>query len=182
MRYAGVFDLAYRRFEDLRESESQKREAEIELGLERVRARAMAMQHSDELSDLVSTLFRELTRLDFALTFCIINIIDEADRSNTVWAANTETGKDPESYYMKFEDYKFHHEMWDAWKAQRSHWVYIIEGQEKEIYDEYLYNDTEFRRLPDQVKEANKALERYDAGFTLINYGGLQTVSEDPNS
>ena len=181
-RFARVFDQTYTRFLDLQKAEELAREGQIELGLERVRAKAMAMQHSNELSQLVGTLFQELTRLDFTLTFCIINIIDEADRSNTVWAANPNTGKDPESYYMKFEDYPFHHGMWAAWKAQRSHWVYIIEGQEKELYDEYLYKETEFRRFPEEVKEANKALERYVAGFTFSNFGGLQTVSEDPIS
>jgi len=99
--------------------------------------------------------------------------------SNTVWAANPETGKDAESYYMKFEDYPFHHAMWDAWKAQKKRFIYTIEGEEKEIYDEYLYSETEFRRFPKEVQKANKALSRYVAGFTFFEHSGLQTVSED---
>ncbi|MEZ4691744.1 MAG: hypothetical protein R3A12_16940 [Ignavibacteria bacterium] len=63
----------------------QAREAQIELGLERVRARAMAMQNSGELSELVDTVFKELTKLDFALSWCMINIVDEAALSNVVW-------------------------------------------------------------------------------------------------
>ncbi|HAZ25834.1 MAG TPA: hypothetical protein DCY95_15630, partial [Algoriphagus sp.] len=66
------------------------------------------MHHSSELSSVVDTLLQEFTGLDFTLTFCIINLIDGDDLSNTVWAANPETGKDAESYYMKFEDYDFH--------------------------------------------------------------------------
>ena len=60
----------------------------------------MAMQKSDELSELVDTVFKELTKLDFALTWCIINIIDESSMSNTVWAANPDINKAPESYHM----------------------------------------------------------------------------------
>ena len=78
LRFGKVFDLTYTRFNDLQKAEAQAREAQIELGLERVRARAMAMQKSDELSELVDTVFKELTKLDFALTWCIINIIDES--------------------------------------------------------------------------------------------------------
>ena len=178
-RFAAVFDHTYTRFLDLQKAEAQAREAQIETALERVRSRSLAMHHSSELSAVVDTLLREFTNLEFTLTFCIINLIDEQDRSNTVWAANPETGKDPESYYMKFEDYPFHHAMWDAWKEQKKHFIYTIEGEEKKIYDEYLYTRTEFRRFPKHVQEANKALKRYVAGFTFFKYSGLQTVSEN---
>jgi len=179
LRFTKVFQQAYTRFLDLQKAEAQAKEAKIEAALERVRSRSLAMHHSSELSAVVDTLLREFTNLEFTLTFCIINLIDEQDRSNTVWAANPETGKDPESYYMKFEDYPFHHAMWDAWKEQKKNFIYTIEGKEKEIYDEYLYNRTEFRRFPKHVQEANKALKRYVAGFTFFKYSGLQTVSEN---
>ncbi|HQV85885.1 MAG TPA: ATP-binding protein [Chitinophagaceae bacterium] len=179
LRFAKVFQQTYTRFLDLQKAEAQAREAKIEAALERVRSRSLAMHHSSELSAVVDTLLREFTNLEFTLTFCIINLIDEQDRSNTVWAANPETGMQPESYYMKFEDYPFHHAMWDAWKEQKKNFIYTLEGKEKKIYDEYLYTKTEFRRFPKHVQEANKALKRYVAGFTFFKYSGLQTVSEN---
>jgi signal transduction histidine kinase len=178
-RFAGAFDLAHRRFLDLQKAEAQAREAQIEAALERVRSRSLAMHHSTELSLVVDTLLKEFTNLEIALTFCIINLIDPKDMSNTVWAANPETGKDSESYYMKFEDYPFHDAMWDAWKAQKKRFVYTLEGEEKKEYDEYLFSETEFRRFPKHVQEANKSLERYVAGFTFFKHSGLQTVSEN---
>lgn len=181
-RFGKVFEQTYTRFLDLKKAEAQAREAQIEAALERVRSRSLAMHHSSELSSVVDKLLQEFTDLEFTLTFCIINLIDEQDKSNTVWAANPETGKDAESYYMKFEDYPFHHAMWDAWKAQKKRFIYRLEGEEKKIYDEYLYSETEFRRFPVHVQEANKALERYVAGFTFFEYSGLQTVSEEPIS
>ena len=182
VRFTSVFQMTYRRFLDLQKAEAQAREAQIELGLERVRARAMAMQNSNELSELVDTVFQELTKLDFSLTACIINIIDGDDKSNTVWVTNPETGKDPESYYLKFEDYKFHHGMWKAWKARKNSWVYTIKGAEKEIYQDYLFNETEFKRFSKNVKEGFLALERWVASFTFSNFGGLQTIGEEPLS
>ncbi len=182
MRFGKVFQQAYTRFLDLQKAEAQAREAKIESALERVRSRSLAMHHSSELSAVVDTLMREFTNLEFTLTFCIINLINEQEMSNTVWAANPETGKDPESYYMRFEDYPFHHAMWDGWKAQKKRFVYTLEGEEKKIYDEYLYSETEFRRFPKHVQDANKALERYVAGFTFFKYSGLQTVSVNPIS
>ncbi len=178
-RFGKVFQQTYTRFLDLQKAEAQAREAQIEAALERIRSRSLAMHHSSELSAVVDTLLQEFTNLQFTLTFCIINLIDEENLSNTVWAANPETGKDAESYYMKFEDYDFHRAMWNAWKAQDKRFVYVIEGEEKKIYDEYLYTKTEFSRFPKHVQEANKALDRYVAGFTFFKHSGLQTVSEN---
>tara|TARA_R100000935_G_scaffold8302_7_gene17539 strand:+ start:167612 stop:175687 length:8076 start_codon:yes stop_codon:yes gene_type:complete len=182
LRFGKVFQQTYTRFLDLQKAEALTREAQIELGLERLRARAMAMQHSDELSDLVATLLQELTVLDFSLSFCIINIYNEPDQSNTVWAANPAEGKAPESYYMIFEDYPFHHAMMREWKAQTPKFVYVMEGEEKELYDDYLYVDTEFSRFPKEVQDANRALDRYVASFVFSPFGGLQTVGDQPLS
>jgi signal transduction histidine kinase len=60
VRFAGVFDLAYRRFEDLLNAEKQNRKAKIELALERVRARAMAMQEPEELVEVAQVMREEM--------------------------------------------------------------------------------------------------------------------------
>jgi signal transduction histidine kinase/ketosteroid isomerase-like protein len=181
-RFAAVFEQTYTRFLDLQKAEAQAREAQIELGLERVRARAMAMQKSEELSELVDTVFKELTKLDFALTWCIINIIDESSLSNTVWAANPDIDKAPDSYYMKFEDYPFHHAMMKGWKERKTKYVYTLEGREKKVYDEYLFNETEFRKVPAAAQAASRAMEKYVVTFSFSNFGGLQTVGDVPLS
>ncbi|MEO6612512.1 MAG: ATP-binding protein [Chitinophagaceae bacterium] len=182
VRFARVFGQIYRRFLDLQQAEAQARESQIELGLERVRARAMAMQHSVELSELVNTVFKELTKLDFALTWCIINIIDESSMSNTVWAANPDIDKAPESYYMRFEDYPYHHAMLKGWKERKTKYVYVLEGREKQVYDDYLFRETEFKRTPEAAQAASKVLKKYVCSFSFSNFGGLQTVGEEPLS
>ena len=161
---------------------SKNRALQIEAALEKVRASAMAMQTSDELSALVDTVFKELTKLDFALSWCMINIIDESSMSNTVWGANPEIGKEPESYHMIFEDYRFHHEMFIAWKEKQAKWVFVLKDAEKEVYDEYLFNKTEFRKVPEEVQKLMRASKQYVASFTFSNFGGLQTVGEEPLS
>jgi len=178
-RFANAFEQAYIRFLDIQKAEAQARESQIELGLERVRARAMGMQNSNELAELVDTVFKELTKLDFALSWCMINIIDEPSLSNTVWGANPEIGKAPESYYMLFEDYRFHHEMMREWKARNPKWVFVLKETEKEIYDEYLFNQTEFRRVPEAVQNQMRSTKQYVGSFTFSNFGGLQTISEE---
>ncbi len=181
-RFARVFEQTYTRFLDLQKAEAQAREARIEASLEKVRARALAMRDSGELSELVSVLFTELEKFDFALSFCIINIIDAPNLSNTVWAKSPIEGNPPESYFMKFEDYPFHHGFLKAYLEQKPTWVYTLEGEEKETYDAYLYNETEFSRFPEDVKTANRALDKYVASFVFSEFGGLQTVGDQPLS
>ncbi len=62
-RFAKAFDLCYTRFTDIKQAEAQAHEAQIQLALERVRARTMAMQHSEELAETVSVLFKQLLGL-----------------------------------------------------------------------------------------------------------------------
>jgi len=83
VRFAAVFDLAYRRFEDLKSSEKQIREARIELALERVRARTMAMQHSDELADASFVLDTQVRSLGIQTRGCAFNIYGENE--STEW-------------------------------------------------------------------------------------------------
>ncbi len=181
-RFATEFERTYTRFLDLQKAEAQAREAQIELALERVRAKAMAMQSSDELSDLVDTVFKELTKLDFALSWCIINIIDESSLSNTVWAANPNIDMAPDSYHMKFEDYPFHDAMMKGYKERKTKYIYVLEGNEKKAYDEYLFKETEFRKVPEEAQAASRAMEKYVVSFSFSNFGGLQTVGEEPLS
>jgi len=182
VRFAAAFDLAHKRFEDLRRSEEQMRETQIELGLERVRARAMAMQDSSELSDLVDTVFKELSKLDFALQACIINILDADNLSNTVWMKSPDIGNTPDSYLLKFEDYPFHHAMMDAYLKRETKFIYVIEEAEKREYDKYLFSETEFRKISSKAKDSFIALEKYVCSFTFSNFGGLQTIGDKPLS
>jgi signal transduction histidine kinase len=62
-RLAAVFDLAYRRFEDLQKAEAQTREAEIELALERIRAKALAMHNSEDLWTVTGVLRNQMALL-----------------------------------------------------------------------------------------------------------------------
>src|SRR5262249_11902840 len=90
--------------------------------------------------------------------------------------------KAPDSYHMKFEDYLFHHAMMKGYQERKTKYVYILEGEEKKIYDEYLFNETEFRKVPLDAQAASRAMERYVVTFTFSNFGGLQTVGETPLS
>ncbi|WP_336517112.1 ATP-binding protein [Pollutibacter soli] len=64
-RAAKVFDLAFKRFEDLQKAEQQAREAQIEAALERVRSIAMSMMKSEDLPQICQSVFTQLLQLGF---------------------------------------------------------------------------------------------------------------------
>ena len=162
--------------------EAQNRELEIEFSLERVRARAMAMQNSNELADLVATLFKELIRLDFALTRCYIYIIDPDSLSLRAWTFNTEIDELPESYYIKYLDLPYYKAMINAWKERKQKFVYELGGEEKKATEQVLFNETEYSRLPEAVKSGMMSADRVFLSYSFNNFGGLQTGGLAPLS
>ena len=85
-RFAGVFNLTYKRFLDLQKAEAQAREANIEAALERVRSKTMAMHNSQDVADTVVTMFDELAKLGIETFRCGIGIMQEKEQME-LWTA-----------------------------------------------------------------------------------------------
>ena len=181
-RFAKVFEQAYIRFLDLQKAEAQAREAQIEVALERVRARVMAMQNSDELKELIGTVFIELTKLDLILTRCLIMIFDPETSGSTWWMANSEAPTDPISLYIKYHEYPPYLAYVKSWKEQANKWQYILEGEDKKNWDDFIFVETELAQLPDFVIAGMKAPERVYLSSSFNNFGCLNLASLEPLS
>ncbi len=80
-RFRNVFDLAYRRYNDITLAEEQAREAQIEASLERVRTVAMSMNKSDDLLKICEVSFKEFQKLGFdSLRNTVINVLNDEKR------------------------------------------------------------------------------------------------------
>ena len=91
-RAASVFDLAYRRFLDLKHAELQSYKAQIEVALERVRARALAMQQPEELIEVAQVLRLEMGMLGVEeLETGTIFIHDKLSEKAECWFALKDT-------------------------------------------------------------------------------------------
>ena len=82
-RFAAAFDNTYTRFLDLEKAEAQAREAQVETALEKVRSRTLAMQHSDELAETSSELFRQMIGLGIEPNRLYITIIHKEKMRQT---------------------------------------------------------------------------------------------------
>ena len=181
-RFADVFNLTYTRFNDLKQAEAQGREAKIELGLERVRARAMAMQNSDELKELIGTVFTELTKLDLVLTRCLIMIYDSVANTSRWWMANSEDPENPNGFYIKRHEHPPVLAYFKGWSERQLRWTYVLEGQIKKDWDVFLFNETELKFLPDFVIEGMKAPDKVYLNASFNNFGNLTLATLEPLS
>ena len=181
-RFANVFEQSYTRFLDLQKAETQAKEAQIEASLERVRSRAMAMQTSEELNELIGTVFTELTKLDLVLTRCVILIYEGDEKGVRWWMANSEAPSTPMNFFVKYADLPFFNEYLKGWHQRSLKWHYILEGEDKIRTDNVLFNETELSQLPDFVIAGMKANNRVYLSASFNNYGCLNLASLEPLS
>ena len=179
LRFAKVFEQSYTRFLDLQKSEAQARESQIALGLEIVRARALAMQNASELSELVNTLFGELSKLEFKLDNCIIWIVDAESLESKVWIRNQIENSPPDSYSLKNLNHSYQKKIIKEWKNKNPKWIYMLEGDEKKSYDDLLFSETEFASMPKDIQYHMRSQESVCISFSFSNFGGLQTSTEE---
>ena len=178
IRSAKVFEQTYTRFLDLQKAEALAREGQIELGLERVRARAMAMQHSDELKELIGTVYAELTKLNISLDRCLIWVMNSDDFSAKLWMAGA--GSLPVSFYVPYHENPPYLAFVKGWKERNTKWDYDLGGQIKKDWDEFVFSNTEMKHLPDPVKKGMRASERIIMAGSFQKFGCLQTAGPEP--
>ena len=86
LRFAELFDFAYKRFLDLQEKERRARDAEIEAALERVRAEALAMGDPSDLGKVTDLFHDEIQSLGFDLFWLSLVAVD-IDGIRMTWTA-----------------------------------------------------------------------------------------------
>jgi signal transduction histidine kinase len=181
-RFGKVFEQTYTRFNDLQQAEAQAREAKIEAGLERVRAKAMSMQTSEELNELIGTVFGELTKLDVVLTRCLIMIFDPETKASRWWMANSEAPSEPMNYLVQYHEHDAYTNYIKAWSKRILKWRYELKGEVKKTWDDFLFVDTELSLLSPAVITGMKAPEQVILSASFNNFGCLTLVSLEPLS
>ncbi len=137
-RFAGVFDLTYTRFLDLKKVEAQAREAQIETALERVRARTMAMHNSNELGEVASVLFEQISSLTSTPDRFNIAIANEEDKSLDVWITDQEGHKITQRFIAKTSSSPVVAELFQSWKKQENHLILDLYGEKLEKWIRYM--------------------------------------------
>jgi signal transduction histidine kinase len=173
LRFSKMFEQTYTRFLDLQKAEAQAREAQIQLALERVRAKTMAMQKSDELREVVATLYEQLQSLDFKHGACTITIMDEASGDMDWWMSGFGHDQYPESYHVKYFNHPCYEAQLSNWRKREKFATVTLSGKEKKNYDKVLFSQTDFKKLPVETKTIMTQLESVVFSLAYMKYGAL---------
>jgi signal transduction histidine kinase len=170
-RIANEFGNVYQRFLDLQKAEAQARESEIEVALEKVRSRSLAMHKSDDLKDVVFSVFERLRELQIQTdSTSIVVYLDESAKME-LWTANDMNY--PTKFNLPMTGRFYPGETIELRKEQK---VFLrhIPFEEKNRYWKELFNTTDFRKVPEARK--NFLLEKTDCLIQLVAFGKVTGI------
>ncbi len=180
LKMGAAFDLAYKRFTDLQNSEAQMKEAQIELALERVRAKTMAMHHSGELSETSSVLFQQIKELGFETWSCGFCIWTDHDLAE-LWMG-ADSGQLLPPMMIPYKEEPTHHDIFNAFLQKKPTHHKIWEGKELETHYQFLQTIPSVKAALEQLQKAGLSLparQCYYAGF--FKQGYLLLITTAPN-
>ncbi|MDX1701338.1 MAG: hypothetical protein R3250_12015, partial [Melioribacteraceae bacterium] len=186
-RFRNVFDLAYRRYIDIKNAEAQAREAQIEAAMEKVRARAMSMQKPDELKEVVVLLRKEMGLLGIEeletssiyivneeTTECWYAIKDVRERETelvsdhmTIGLEDTWVGREMKSFY-------------ESVKQQKT--SIIMKGENRKEWINYCASRSSVLQgyYGDEIPERTYHLQKFTSGYMgAASPGGISNESWD---
>jgi signal transduction histidine kinase len=151
-RFARVFEQAYTRFLDLQKAEAQAREAQIEMALEKVRSRSLAMHKSDELQDVVNTVFERLKELNVQVYTAIIIIFKEGSKDIVWWMQNRVNQQYPK-ILIRYTNIPYLEDLFQAKENGKELFSKCYVGEEKYKLYNYLFRDTDLKSVAEEQKK-----------------------------
>ncbi|HEU4903087.1 MAG TPA: hypothetical protein VFT06_09850, partial [Flavisolibacter sp.] len=141
---------------------AKNRELEIEAALENVRSRSLAMQQSEELKDVVQVVFDNLQHLGFVFDDGAVSILlfKEGSRDHLQWTA------DPRQAYavpldVRYTDHSIPASLMEAKESGVNFFAKLFPVEEKNAYFNYLFAHSNYRDMPEAVKQLILGSEHY---------------------
>ena len=172
-RFANVFEQTYTRFLDLQKVEAQVREAKIEAALERVRSRSLDMHKSDELQDLVNSVFDQLKQLHIDMNSASIFIFEEGSKDWQQWVAASETSYST-YFHIPYSNQRIVRDLEKIKKAGKDFYTVKYSFAEKNKWFDYAFEHTDYRKISEKRQKYIKQGECMIISFALSKNTGIQ--------
>jgi signal transduction histidine kinase len=160
----------------------KNRELEIEAALEKVRSAAMAMQHSDQLAGVVGLMYRQLEDLQFGLYQVLVSIFDLDKNVIEWWSRGFGEDKLPQRNIIPIINHPLPNQQLEAWKSATEYREYVLGGDEKVSWEDYLFTRTDLQYFPDHVKTQMRSIESVCLADAYMKCGVLQAAGTHPLS
>ena len=188
-RFSRVFGQVYRRFLDLQKAEAQAREAQIEAALEKIRSTSLAMHHANELENVVTILFVQLSELGLSFSGAGIFLFDQREKKIQHWikGLNLTPVKNILPYDEEFEKNPIVKDLWSAIEKGEHIFNKTYAKSVKDNFFQYTSKYNDDSRIPAAVKKfilqaENFTLTYAAAGNSLVgldNWSGPFASEED---
>ena len=172
-RFLKVFELAYRRYLDIEKAEAQAREAQIEAALEKVRSRSLAMHKSNELQDVVNTVFEKLKDLKINMNVASIFIFKEGSKDWEQWVATSTTSYST-YFHIPYTDNLVFRDIEEAKQKRKDFYSVRYSFEQKNKWFKYAFQNTEYRQVPDYRKKYILESKFFLVSFALSKHSGIQ--------
>ncbi|TAL40811.1 MAG: hypothetical protein EPN92_13975, partial [Chitinophagaceae bacterium] len=173
MRFGRVFEQTYTRFNDLKKAEAQAREAKIEAALEKVRSRSLAMHKSDELQEVVNTVFERLQELNVKMDSCNIAIFKEGTRDYDYWIASPVQQRS-EVFHVPYMDLHLTKDLVKAREEGADIFFKSYSFEEKNEWFDYAYKLSDFNYLTAERKKFIAEAEGIAFAIAFAKNTGVQ--------
>jgi signal transduction histidine kinase len=152
----------------------KNRELTIEAALEKVRNRSLIMHSSDELAEVVKTVFDNLRDLQFDLTdsAVVINLFQEDSDDIVQWITDNE-----QTYPRSFRHPHFDNPILNDIKFARNKGLDYFSAtysfEDKNAFWNYYFEHTDFGRFPDHIKQDILQRRNYAQSMALQQFTGI---------
>jgi len=158
----------------------KNRELEIEAALEKVRSRSLAMKQSDELQEVISTVFIQMQHLGIKADASLINILSDESKDFYLWI-----GTVGQTYAQKIRIPYIQHPVFDVFYEARDRgetfMTNALSRADKDSFFEYAFKYSDLKLMPDDRKKyvmdsagfARSFAWSKNSGITIQNYAGI---------
>ncbi|MDP3667249.1 MAG: histidine kinase dimerization/phospho-acceptor domain-containing protein, partial [Sediminibacterium sp.] len=174
-RFAGVFNLTFTRFLDLKNAEAQTREARIETALERVRSKAMSMHSSEDIVATIGVFYHELEHFNITPRRCGVGLLNKETRYSEISSMNTtEEGNSIEVIgRLKMGGHPVLEGVFDNWLLQKEYHP-VLRGNEIKEYYQLVRPQISYPDYPNDTVQYGY--------FFFFTEGGVYAWTENPLS
>ncbi len=168
--------------------EAQNRELEIEAALEKVRSCSLAMHKSEELQDVINTVFDRLGDLGIETNTASIVIYKEGSNEMEQWIQNDERTISTRMIAPFHEKTKLGADLRDSITTRKDLLSALYSKEEKNDWFSFVFEHSDFKRTSDARKKFVLDAESYCISIAAIRNGAVclgkysnQPFSENEN-
>ena len=156
-----------------------KKELEIERALDRIRKLTLQIQDTEDLQKVVQVLYQEMEAYDLGNWGGNIMIFHEATQSIEIFLSSSEESDFGREFFFPEPGHPVIKEQWKNWQAQKDEVVIALEGKEKKSYDQYVFQKTDFKHFPAEIRSGIASLPRVYFSFVYFRYGYIVSISSE---